>query len=91
MDIWRTTTPRPILDVVTTEKRRDCNGNTIFTARLGLPIFREIRDFSLTEAENHVAVSLLALQFHCPKFNYRLVSFKITDERHGLFVFERLP
>ena len=91
MDLWRVTTPRRILDVVTTEKRRDRNGNTFYTARLGLYIFRETRNFSLTEDENHVAVSLLALQSYSPKPNYRLVSFRITDQRHGLFVFERLP
>ena len=89
MDLWRCDTPRPILDVVITEKRRDRNGNTVFTARVGLAVFRETRDFSLTEAENHVAVALQALQFYCTKFTYKLVDFRITDQRHGLFVFER--
>lgn len=91
MDLWRTTTPRKLCDTVITEKRRDRNGNTVFTARVGLALIRESRDFSLTEAENHVNVALQALLNYSIHFEYRLLDFRITDQKHGLFVFERLP
>lgn len=88
MDAWRVTTPRPILDVVLTQKRRDTNGNTVFKARVGLSVYREQRDLSLTEAENHVAVALGALQEYSTRFAHKLMDIRITDE-HGVIVFER--
>ena len=90
MDVWRTTTPRKLCDTVITEKRRDCNGNTVFTARVGLAVIRDTRDFSLTEVENHLNVALQALQNYSTQFECRLLDFRITDQKHGLFVFERL-
>ena len=89
MDLWRTTTPRPVLDVVLTEQRRDTNGNTVFIARTGLAVYREQRDYTLTECENHVAVSLEALK-ESVKTMHRLADIRITDG-HGVIVFERLP
>jgi hypothetical protein len=90
MDLWRTTTPRPILDVVLTEQRRDTNGNTVFIARTGLAVYREQRDYTLTECENHVAVALEALKEYSAKTIYKLADIRITDG-HGVIVFERLP
>jgi hypothetical protein len=92
MDAWRTTTPRPILDVVTTERTRDSNGNTVFVARCGLVTVREQRDYSLTDCENHLAVVLMALAEQCSRFSYRLLDLSITvTEGKGTFVMERLP
>ena len=90
MDLWRTTTPRPIFDVVLTERRRDTNGNTVFTASTGIAVYRHQRDYTLTECENHVAVSLEALKEYSVKTMHRLADIRITDG-HGVIVFERLP
>lgn len=90
MDIWRVTTPRPILDAVLTQKRRDTNGNTVFIARVGLVVYREQRDLSLTECENHVAVALAALRDYSTRIVHKLMDIRICDD-HGVIVFERLP
>jgi hypothetical protein len=90
MDVWRTTTPRPILDVVLTQKGRDTNGNTVFIARVGLVVYREQRDLSLTECENHVAVAIAALRDYSTRIVHKLMDIRICDD-HGIVVFERLP
>ena len=91
MDLWRTTTPRPILDVVTTERYRDINDNTFYNGRTGLAFYSEHKDYALTDTENHLSVALQALQVYFPQQStYRLMDFKITNDDIGTFVFERL-
>jgi hypothetical protein len=91
MDVWRVTTPRPIMDVVRTVKSRDENGNTIFIAHCGMVRVSEQQDYSLTTAENHLAAALHALSEYSRKFTYRLVDLCITDEKYGTFIMERMP
>jgi hypothetical protein len=87
MDQWRTTTPRPILRVVRTVRDRDANGNTEYRAYIGMVRVTEQRDYALTEAENHLAVALEALQQYrnCP---WTLLDFDVVDEKNGTFVVE---
>jgi hypothetical protein len=91
MDVWRVTTPRPIMDVVRTVKNRDKNGNTIFIAHCGLVRVSEQTDYTLTTNENHLAAVLEALSRSNPRAAYQLVSFTIVDEKYGCFVMEQLP
>jgi len=92
MDVWRTTTPRPILDVVRTVKTLDSNGNTAFIAHCGMVRASESKDYSLTMHENHLAAVLEALSRFNPRATYRLVCFStIGADKYGTFVMERLP
>jgi hypothetical protein len=87
MDLWRTTTPRLRLRVVRTIRQRDVNGNTEYRAYIGMVRVTAQRDYALTEAENHLAVALEALQQYrnCP---WTLLDFDVVDEKNGTFVVE---
>lgn len=89
MDAWRTTTPRLLCDVVHTHTSRDVNGNTIFSATIGMVRVTEQRDYSLTDAENYLNVSLQALEQYSLQFQWSLLDYRLS-ENSGVFVFQRL-
>lgn len=88
MDAWRTTTPRLLCDVVHTHTSRDVNGNTVFSATIGMVRVTEQRDYSLTDAENYLNVSMQALEQYSSTFQWALLDYRLS-ENAGVFVFQR--
>jgi len=89
MDLWRTTTPRPLIDVVRTIRQRDENGNTEYRAYIGMVRVSETKEYCLTENENHLAAAMAALSHWKNSRSWVLLDFSVIDEKSGTFVFSR--